>query len=86
MNKKSLWRSKSWWVGIVAFVVMMTLAVLNATGDLPGWIYWCAFGMYIVGMVTYYVYAFTDRPQSWRVTDSRTTEGDARGTGWAKDE
>jgi predicted aspartyl protease len=76
-----------------AFAAMLVLAVLNAADKLPDWVYWLAFSMYVAGMATDYVYRFhlvparqkvdaalaDERPESWRVTDSRTTDGDRRG-------
>jgi hypothetical protein len=87
------WRRKTWWVGLLAFAVMLGLAYGNASGTVPSWLYWLAFSMYVAGMGTFYVYrwhwqparakvdaALADtRPESWRVTDSRTTDGDERG-------
>lgn len=82
---KDIMPGRAYWAALAA---MLVLLVLHMTGVTPPWVYWSAFGPWCALVVWLYVIppSWRHRVHSWRVTDSRTTDGDQRGTSWAKDD
>lgn len=69
---------------------LMWLAIIASwfLGTWFQWIMWPIFVAYVIVLFWRYWGAdeYAHRRPSWRVTDNRTTDGDERGTSWAKDE
>ena len=82
MNSYSAPRLRYW----LALAAMLVLLVLHMTAVTPPWVYWTAFALWCAGLVWAYFVptSWRHHVHSWRMTDSRTTDGDRRGTSWAK--
>lgn len=74
------------WLSLVGLAAMLVLLVLHMTSRTPPWVYWTAFVLWCLRLVWMYFTpdSWRHRVHSWRMTDSRTTDGDQRGTSWAK--
>lgn len=88
-HTRTVWFCRKCLPTLIAAVLAWAWIILFVVGIVPAWAYWTVFGLYIAvaGWLYFVPDSWRQRRPSWRMSDSRTADGDERGRpSWSKED